>query len=150
MNQDTWKKIFDYENGNLIWKIKPTKSRVQIGQIAGKENPEKNGYRKIGYKYKTYLAHRIVWEFHKGCISKNLVIDHINGNRIDNRIENLRLVSQSVNAKNTYKHRSGKIIGICKVKNKWRVTLNFGTFDSEEEAKMKVIEIQDKLNGDLK
>jgi len=58
-----------------------------------------------GYLVKTVckkklMIHRLVWEMHYGKIPKGMVIDHINRNKTDNRIENLRLATKSQNARN--------------------------------------------------
>ena len=55
-----------------------------------------NKHRPSGIEY----LHRTVWEFHHGTIPKNRVIDHINRDRSDNRIENLRLASYKQNRQN--------------------------------------------------
>ena len=73
-------------------------------------NPRKgaqhtNGYlivrvRMIGDSYyKTYLSHRFIWECYNGVITDNRVIDHIDNDRLNNRLSNLQLVTQQVNCK---------------------------------------------------
>jgi hypothetical protein len=70
-----------------------------------------------------------------------LVIDHINGNGLDNRQENLRVVSYRVNLLNTDRSRTAK--GIERHGKKWRVRpfingvrVNLGSFSTEEEARL--------------
>lgn len=63
---------------------------------------ERNGYQRIRIGSKAYSIHLLVWENFNGKIPEGMVLDHINGNRSDNRLENLRLVSQSENIKNAY------------------------------------------------
>lgn len=68
----------------------------------------KNGYRSITIiingKNHYFLVHRLVYECFNGIIPEGFEIDHINHQRNDNRIENLRLVSKSENQKNvTYR-----------------------------------------------
>ncbi len=48
------------------------------------------------------LMHRVVWAWHNGCFP-TMQLDHINGNGMDNRIENLREVTQSENQRNQYR-----------------------------------------------
>ena len=60
-----------------------------------------NGYRRISVNRKIYLLHRLIYETFNGKIeNESLVIDHINTVRDDNRLENLRLVTQSENMNN--------------------------------------------------
>jgi hypothetical protein len=58
------------------------------------------GYLYISINGSTYGAHRLAWIYEYGSIPEGLVIDHINGKRHDNKITNLRAVTQSENAKN--------------------------------------------------
>ena len=64
----------------------------------------RNGYIRVSIKGKSYSVHRLVYETFNGKIPKNMVLDHINGIRDDNRLENLRCVSQSENMYNAQKN----------------------------------------------
>ena len=67
-----------------------------------KQSKLRNGYLRTCVSGKPYtnLVHRIVWETFKGPIPSDKVIDHINTNRTDNRLENLRCVTQKENQSN--------------------------------------------------
>lgn len=87
---------------------------------------------------KTYLVHRLVWMAFKGDIPSDLEIDHIDGNKSNNRLDNLRLVTHSSNMKNT---SYAKGYSYIKSTQKWaaRITANginhyLGCFDTESEA----------------
>lgn len=69
-----------------------------------------HGYKAITVFNKRYLVHRLIWAIHYGVWPSGQ-IDHINGDRSDNRIENLRDVSQSQNQKNA-KRRSDNKSGV--------------------------------------
>ena len=71
---------------------------VSAGSIAGSVN--KDGYIQIGYKRKPYLAQNIIWEMHNGPIPYGMVIDHIDHNRLNNLLNNFRLVTKAVNNQN--------------------------------------------------
>ena len=66
---------------------------------------DKDGYLIIKIKGKQYKAHRLVYALANGRFPA-VVIDHINGNRADNRIDNLRCVTQAFNVANTVKNRN--------------------------------------------
>ena len=87
---------FKYKNGQLIW-VNPTtpKHKHYVGKAAG--TYDKDGYLHIGLKGKKMPIHRAIWEMFNGTIPKGLQVDHINGTKDDNRIENLQLVTQKQN-----------------------------------------------------
>lgn len=66
---------------------------------------ERNGYLRLFYHGHSYSMHRLVWEAFNGPITdSNLVIDHIDANRQNNALSNLRLVCQSENMNNAYRN----------------------------------------------
>ena len=90
----------------------------------------RNGYRRININGAMYSIHRLVWENYIGEIPEGMVIDHIDGNRENNCLENLRCVSQKENIKNSYNNRQDtvKIKQIDKDNNEIRI------FNSIQEA----------------
>ena len=84
---------------------------------------DKDGYILVGFMYKKYRAHRVAWAIHHGSWPDG-EIDHINGVRDDNRIENLRCVSRHENKKNTAipSHNTSGVVGVTwhKPSRKWR------------------------------
>jgi hypothetical protein len=96
------------------------------GERAGSKR--KDGYRtiKLGLgdrsKTTTILEHRLIWFYHHQRIADDQ-IDHINGIRDDNRIENLRIVTSRQNSHNTKRHREGHLWGTTRHENGWRANL---------------------------
>jgi hypothetical protein len=85
--------MFEYrQDGSLIHRH-TVQGGKQKGAVAG--SPHNAGYRQICIDRKKYLLHRLIWCYHYGEIPNQ--IDHINGKRSDNRIENLRECSYSQN-----------------------------------------------------
>lgn len=135
--------IFMYcENtGLLTYKVK--RGKIISGNIAG--TLALNGYVTIGIDKKRYYAHRIIWEMLHGIIPANAQIDHINGNRSDNRICNLRIVSNHENSKNQKKKvsNSSGFTGVSwdSQTQRWRAhitidgkTKSLGRYSDELEA----------------
>lgn len=147
ITQKELKELFDYNpDTGVLTKIK-TKKEVK-GAFSGL------GYRQVMIKTKRYYIHRLVWVYVKGAWPVN-VIDHIDGNRENNRISNLRDVTESDNFKNaTLSSRSTSgVTGVsfCKHHSLWRsyVTVNYkrihlGWFKNKYEAirERKVAEVK--------
>jgi hypothetical protein len=88
--QDYLKQILHYDPtfGILTWKIRPAQS-VKIGDQIG--CMDRDRYIFLSIKNKTYYAHRLAWIISYGEIPENKIIYHLNGNKSDNRLENLTL-----------------------------------------------------------
>jgi hypothetical protein len=71
---------------------------VAIGDVAG--GIGNSGYYQVRKERKLQLVHRVIWEMHYGLIEQGKFIDHIDGDRTNNKLDNLRLVSRSGNARN--------------------------------------------------
>jgi hypothetical protein len=90
------------ERGEILYKG-PHKARGRRGwRAAGWISPSRHGtkiYRRIQYRGVQLYAHRIVWAFFRGFLSPNQTINHKDLNGLNNAIENLELVTASVNTK---------------------------------------------------
>lgn len=140
MTQDEVRGLFEYHDKGLYWKEDRHSNKVK-GLLAGA--PDSRGYRCVHINKKIYKMHRLVYLYHHGYFPK--VVDHINGDTLDNSIDNLRDVSSSVNAQNR-SHFSGNKTGIRNVSyssksNKYvvRVCIDYvsrymGEFSTLEEA----------------
>jgi hypothetical protein len=89
------KHLFDYKDGVLYWKISPARN-TSAGARAGTSKGRR--YESISIKGKTYTTHRLIWLWHDMPCA--VLLDHINNNRFDNRIENLRAATASQNQHN--------------------------------------------------
>jgi hypothetical protein len=133
---------YDKDSGLFYW-IKNTYKRNNIGEIAG--SLERNGYIRISVLGNRFLAHRLAWYFIYGVMPTKS-IDHINGIRTDNRIDNLREVSSQENSHNSFKKNSNNSTGYLgvsyfKTHNKFHAqievdkkTIHLGFYNSPEEA----------------
>ncbi len=82
---ELFSKCFEYRDGNLYWR-KTFGSRALKGNRAGKLR--KDGYRDVALYGKLYLEHRIIFALHYNYLP--VVVDHIDHNPSNNKIENLR------------------------------------------------------------
>ena len=146
------KVLFEYKDGELFWKQRG-RSR-QLGRPAGAVN--RDGYRRIKYQGKLYATHRLVWTYHGN--DPVAFIDHINGDVLDNRIENLRSATHSQNCMNRrvrFDSKSG-VKGVTWKKDKWYtcVILDYkrhsaGSFDNKEEAIVALDKLREELHGEF-
>lgn len=129
------RQLFDYDNGYLYWKVRAGRN-VKPGQRVGPL--ASNHYVHVTIKGLKYKAHRIIWIWHNGPIKPHIQIDHINGIKDDNRIENLRPVTLQENAfniksvKGYYKTASGKWVATIFYNGK---SHHIGTYKTEALAK---------------
>jgi hypothetical protein len=140
MNQELVKELFVYKEGALYWK--KNRGRVLAGTRAG--TPREKGHIQIVVNRKMYREHVLVWLMFYGE-KPSLLIDHINGNPSDNRIENLRLATNAQNLANRGKTKSNtsgfKGVYRHNQTNKWVASIkhlgkkyNLGCYSSPEEA----------------
>ena len=121
LTQDRVRELLDYnaDTGEFIWRVSRGKARE--GSVAG--NVNNNGYMRIKIYRKEHLAHRLAWLWSFGYFPEHQ-IDHINRDRADNRIENLREVSRSCNLRNSklsVDNTSGvKGVSWDKIDKRWR------------------------------
>lgn len=104
------RELLHYEpaTGVFTWKV-ARRHLVKVGDVAGSLTDR--GYRSIGIDGKQYRAHRLAWLMVHG-VWPEMELDHINGNRDDNRIANLRDVSTGQNARNRTRCRVGTSSGL--------------------------------------
>lgn len=118
---------FDPESGRFFWRKKPSK-RIPIGAPAG--FPTGTGQIRIELAGVRYWAHHLTWLFTYGEWP-NGILDHINGNPDDNRIDNLRPADSSKNMQNSKlfcTNSSGfKGVSFCRQTQKWRASITKDT-----------------------
>lgn len=150
---------YDPDTGTLVWKKRPDsdfaagsrQSQSQCahnwnaryaGTIAGNITPR--GYSQVGLLGRLFKAHRLAWCIYYGDWP-SAQIDHINGNKCDNRIANLRDVSQTENCRNTAmsKNNTSGLRGVYwkAAINKWTASIcidgkqrHIGVYTSKDEA----------------
>lgn len=131
---------YDANNGVLIW-AKTLSNRAPEGSRAGSLNA--HGYRSVTIGRRNIYAHRIAWALTFGTWPDG-EIDHINGNKDDNRIVNLRDVSRSKNALNraVYRNNISGFKGVSPHRNgRWKARIrrdgrvyNLGIFETPAAA----------------
>ena len=139
--QQYLKEIFIYQNGDLYWKkLTSNLSRVKIGSKAG-HLKKSDGYCRITINNKSYLVHRLIFLYHHNYLPK--FIDHIDRNKSNNNIKNLRGVTKSQNLMNSkIRKGSSQYKGVSQHKsNKWQARIMYqgkriylGLFKNEIDA----------------
>lgn len=151
-SQEELKRLFDYDSdaGVLRWRVSSS-PKVKVGDIAGRKN---KGYIGVMISRKEYQAHRIAWKIVYGEDPEE--IDHINGVKHDNRIDNLRSCTRSQNAMNRGARRGVKGVHWSKSSSKWRAAIqingkrkHIGLFNCIKEAERAYKEAAEKHHGEF-
>jgi len=149
--------LFEYlSDGRLRRRLAVNNNKAKVGDIAG--CPNKAGYLRTTVDGTLHLNHRLIWLLFHGTWPK--VVDHINGNKQDNRIENLRACTQLENSQNQQLRRSNtsgvKGVSWRPDKNRYRarITINgkeacLGHFLTLEEAEQAVVKARLSYHGEF-
>ncbi len=129
---------YDAETGKIFWRTGTPCYAPGRETGAGTSG----GYRQVVINRCVIRAHRVAWALHYGHWPESQ-IDHINRDRADNRIVNLRLATNGQNARNRTAQSNNKcgLKGVSRYRNRWRATIfangkqcNIGYFDDLNEA----------------
>lgn len=155
---ERYREVLEYRDGALYWRVRLS-SRNAPGSLAGCRSGDA-GYCLISVDRHTTSAHQIVWAIHNGeWPPEGRQVDHINGDRLDNRIDNLRLVdiTQQACNKKVRKNNSLGVKGVCwdASRGRYKAQLDFqrkhyniGHFDTIEEASQAYQALADQLHGE--
>lgn len=144
ISADRLKEILCYDADTGIFTWNKSRLKCKPGGVAGNSS-HRRGYIQIRLDYKRYYAHRLAWLFVHGVWPTG-VIDHINGHTDDNRIANLRDVSQGANRQNqrvpsssstvnllgvSFNRKTGRYVAQIRIQGK---QTGLGYFDTPEAA----------------
>lgn len=155
LTADYVRSILDYQikTGALLWAVAKGR-RVRAGCVAGYLNS--TGYVYVKIDGRLYLAHRLVWLIHHNKWPEDQ-IDHINRDKADNRIENLRAATNAENHQNKAScvNSSSRFVGVSweSRTGKWQaqITTNgnrkyLGSFSTEDLAAAAYADAKSKLH----
>lgn len=125
------RELLDYDplTGLFVWRVRA--ANIKPGTVTGAKSSNKTGYAQIGIAGKIYYGHRLAWLYVYGEWPK-LHIDHINGNKANNWIANLRDVDRSTNLQNmrgpTANNKSSGVMGVrwSARENRWVARIRIG------------------------
>lgn len=142
LTADTLRDLLSYnpDTGELRWRNPNGRHRAGVGHLDAT-----NGYRQICVHGNRFRAHRLIWCWMTGeWPPPHLDVDHINGERCDNRWCNLRLANMSQQRANVAQKRGGNRSGFKGVRpnnSRWQAQMveggkimNLGAFDTPEDA----------------
>ena len=147
------KELFNYhKDGWLEWAV--SRGKAKAGDKVGIVHP--NGYLRTRVNGLLQSNHRLIFIWHHGWMPK--MVDHIDGDKLNNKIENLRPADQVQNQQNSKirkRNTSGfKNVSFCPQTKKWAVKMRYlgkartiGRFDDIELADLVAQEARSKFHG---
>jgi hypothetical protein len=160
-SQEIIRKLLVYKNGELIWRERGNGSfdKQFAGKTAG--HIAEFGRKVIRFnQYGLFVSHVIVWVYHNGEIPNGYDVDHIDNNKLNDKIENLRLATRSQNLYNTRirTNNNSGVKGVCfnPDNNNWRARLRVnktqievGSFETKEQAQQAIFDARQKYHGEF-
>jgi hypothetical protein len=156
MQGKRFNEAFEYRNGELYWKIMTNPSKKLIGKKAGCKSS--GAYGVVNLDGQAYSIHKVIFCMHHGFMPE--IVDHINGDKSDHRIENLRAathqsnnwnrVTQSNNKlglKNISWHKQNQKYWVQLAKNGKKIVSVF--VEDLELAELVAIEARNKYHGEF-
>lgn len=136
------RRLFYYADGKLFWGVSKG-TRTKIGDEA--RNTDRAGYMRVGVDGVKYQLHQLVWIYFNGPIPDGLSVDHIDMDRTNNHIKNLRLATPRQQNQNTGLPKSNtsghRGVSWHESSKKWMARIrnngklqHLGVFDTKEEA----------------
>lgn len=116
---------------------------------------KRSGYVRKRYRGKLWYVHRLVWTLANGEIPAGYEIDHIDGNRSNNELSNLRLATRGQNAQNSLQHRNREARNVFKTVSGWNVAIQADGvvynkhFKYKSEAVVHAAEKRAELHGEF-
>lgn len=157
LTQARVRELFDYrDDGSLIRKTRQS-SRAMPGKVVGCLHAA-TGYLVVRVEYKLYKVHRLIFLWHHGHLPA--IVDHIDMDRLNNRIENLRTATKSQNMSNRLKQSNNtsgyKGVYFQSQIKRWCAEIHadgkktfLGTFDSAEEAHAAYVKAAESHHGEF-
>ena len=125
LTQDYVKSLFEYKDGVFVHKTSKGKGKLKVGDKVG--NLTSRGYLRVMSDYKEHALHKIIYLWNYGVYPE--IIDHTDGNPLNNHIDNLRSVIHCQNMQNRKlpkNNTSGcKNVSFNKKYNKWQINIGF-------------------------
>ena len=158
LTQEELHEIFEYRDGDLYWKIAPGR-RKKAGDKAGSKHYNrilKHFVYTTMYKGKHYHVSRLIFKMFHGWLPE--VVDCIDGDYLNTKIENLREInrSQTQYGRKVQTNNSSGYKGVYAKKNQWKAQITqhkksiyLGLFDSPEEAHKAYCRAAKKLHGEF-
>ncbi len=153
VTQERLKELFTLTSEGLFWKVSRRGNTIGKGSYL-----HHRGYKVIKVDYRQYLEHRLIWLFVNGKLPKTL--DHIDGDKTNNHISNLRKATPSQNMHNMTlsSHNTSGVKGVSwnKQQQNWRAriklnkkAIHIGNFTTLEEARIAICKKREELHGEF-